>query len=270
MLRPFNRLVRTSPRRAFPILGPAPSYRLSMRCWDPSGPQDVPCCVLISVVTIATLRASPHSDAQRQLLDDVTTSRAPLARREEPITEQKLFTVPSTLVLQHPSEGPEAGVTEVLGQVMVVEHPTNVQILQCDPVEPLDQIRRDLMKVVLTTVSDLGLDASYLEPLEFSAVASLDTPTQCPLCSGKFLLKSFGVSGVVDVLSIREGGQSVDTKINSDTLAGLRHGLDRLVQDQCYKVPTRGILGYRYRGGYACKLSGPDDLEATKTRDAEI
>lgn len=221
-------------------------------------------------MALATLGTGPHSDIQRQFFNNMSTDRASFARGEEPIAVQDLFVVPSALVLQHSSEGSEARIADMLGQFVIGQHTTDVQILDCDPVEPLDQVGRNFVQVVSTTVCDLGLNACDLETLTLPSPASLLPPTQFPLGTSELFLESSDVPWVRDSLTVRESGQPFDPEIHADTFSGLRHGLNRFVQNQRHEEPTGGVLGYRYRCRIARELSGPNDLKSSKPGDSEV
>lgn len=93
----------------------------------------------------ATFNASELADIQGHLLVNVAARRASLTAWEEPIRNANFLAVPVGFVFQHRPEHAEAGATDVLGEAMVFDHATDVEVFDCQNIEPANQIGRQLV-----------------------------------------------------------------------------------------------------------------------------
>jgi len=230
--------------------------------------QNVLGCVLIAVMGCAALAASEGANVQRHSFVNVPTSRASFAAGEEPIRNANLFPVPRSLVLQHRPEHSEAGTRNVLGEAVIPHHSAYVQVFNRQNVEPANQISRQLVQTVFTTVGDVDLMPSNLQLLPMPSTASFDTAGKYPLQSSQLASVPHRVSRVGDPSPIGQGCQPRDSKIDPDLLARLGEcELRWFIQTKAHEISPTSVLGYRDRGGRTRKISTPFDVETTELSD---
>lgn len=270
MTRPIYRVVHSSTGRAFPGHAPETSYSPSLRSQGLPSPQNVPCRILVAIMAGLALGASPSPGFQRQVFSNKSTARAPLARWEETITEKQLLAVPGALVLKHSTKGSEACVADVLGDLVIPDHSSNIQVLDGNAIESTNQVGGHLVKVVLPAVGNLRLNAGHLQALSFPSTAAFLPSTHNALLLGKFPLELPGESRVRNSFAIGECSQSINTEVNANTFSGFGQRFDFFVQNQRYEVPIGGVLGYRHRGRFTGEGSGPFDFEPAKAGNCEV
>ena len=169
----------------------------------------------------STLWASPFSDREGQLLDYVSADVTSLAGWEEAVDNNQILSVPLTLVGELLAEHEERGVGDALGEAPVFHHPSHVQILDSDYIEPAHEISGDLVHVVSPSISYLGMDLGDSKSGSLSSITSLLTTGYDSLSTSQLLFHLPEVLGVADPLAVREGSQSRDAEINPDLLSSL-------------------------------------------------
>jgi hypothetical protein len=78
----------------------------------------------------AAVFAGVHTRTQIQSCLDVPTLRTALRRWVEPVGQENLTSIPLALVYHLPPEFIESHIHDRLRQVMVLHHPTHIQIFQ--------------------------------------------------------------------------------------------------------------------------------------------
>jgi len=266
------RLVHSSTTTAWLGEDLATSSAVSL-CVYPVGLSDrqyIQCGVVVPVVDDATNRACPFTNRQRQRGNNVAAIVTPLTGREEAVNLDHLFAVPGALVLQQAHKLAHRGITECLGQAVVADHPAHVQILDANHVEAAYQGSGDFLHVVEAGIRDAGVAAGDLYPLTLAAVTAFLFAGQGFLLLCQFAELLLEQPRVDDMLSVREGGEPVDTHVNPDGVASFWQRLDGRVEHQSHEVPAVTVLGYRHSGWGTGEWARPADIQAAELGNGQV
>ena len=266
-----RRLVDVSTGLASASRSPKRSYKSSTSRFRLSGGQEILRRVFVAVVVYAAFGTGKLADIQRHSFVNVPASRASFAAGEEPIRNANLFPVPCSLVLQHRPEHSEAGTRNVLGEAVVSDHATHVQILDCQNIEPANQISRQFVQAILATVGNVRLMLGDFQLLPMPSTASFDTAGKYPLQSSQLASVPHRVSRVGDPSPVGQGCQPRYSKIDPDLLARLGEcEFGWFIQTKAYEISPTSVLGYRDRCWRTRELAAPLDVQATELGNAEI
>src|SRR5215467_2401481 len=111
----------------------------------------------------------------------MTTRRTQFRRRKEPIQRQIDSAVPVRFVFQLPEYFPERRIRNVLGQIVVLNHPGHVQSFDKDRLVLADDLRREFLKRVSSGIADSGVESGYFKFSFPAIVTSLDLVRQAAL-----------------------------------------------------------------------------------------
>ena len=265
------RLVDASTGLASASRSPKRSYKSSTSRFRLSGGQEILRRVFVAVVVCAAFGTGKLADIQRHSFVNVPASRASFAAGEEPIRNANLFPVPRSLVLQHRTEHAEAGATDVLGQAVVANHATHVQILDCQNIELANQIGCQLAQTILAAVGNVRLMLGDFQLLPPPPITAFYATGENPLQSSQLASVPHRVSRVGDPSPIGQGCQPRDSKIDPDLLARLGEcELRWFIQTKAHEISPTSVLGYRDRCWRTCELAAPLDIQATELGNAEI
>jgi len=242
------RLVRTSQAIAAAGRSSSQSDTTSMRRHRLPDGQNILSGILVPIVDGAAL-ASPSSDAQRHLRLQYPADRAHFTRREPSVDLDRSLPVHRCLRFDRTNRSPDTGVTERAGKGVVFDHASQVQVLQVDHIEATDEVPRQLVDGVSTTICDAllgsrqaaGRQMSPLTPLAFTGDGSLK------LGDPRLLL--LPMLRVWNPLARRERCEPGDSEIDSDFRAGLGELRGRNIDHHRDEVSPRGLADYRHRGG---------------------
>ena len=146
----------------------------------------------------------------------------------------------------------------------VLYHPTDVQVFHTDHIEVLYERGCEFVQVVHPRVRNTSVKFRNAQAGTFSSLATLSPSCHNPLCSSELFLQPFTMSWVWYPSPVGEGSEAANAQIDPDNLPCLRQLFDLFIKNQSHKISSSTILGYRNRGGRACKCSGPTDLELTE------
>ena len=149
-----------------------------------------------------------------QLRIDPATATTPLAGGLPPIRQDHSRPIPVGLVEQLPLELGEPHIADGLSQMMVLEHPTDIQIFDDQHGLGSRQPGRDLMQRVVPLIRDLPMELGELADGFLAVVAAFLPPTHHPLEALELLDASFEVARIGDHRPIGEGGQLLDPQVN--------------------------------------------------------
>lgn len=154
---------------------------------------------------------------QFQLLVDQPANVTGLRAGIESVYPFGHSTYPLALVIQKPTKHSPATITNRLSQVMVLEHPTHIQILNLDVSKLIDDSTAGLMQKVFALVGYLFVLASHKQACFLSTLASLLASAQLALQSLKSLLGLSQILRVVNLLAGTKYGKMLKPQVNSNS-----------------------------------------------------
>ena len=233
--------------------------------------QDVFSSVLVSIQMLAAVFAFELSDFQTKFGVDMAAGAAPLAAWEEPVSNSQLPTIPSALVSQHRTELPKAGATDMLGELVILDHAAHVQVLNRQNIEATHQVGSQFVQCVLPAVGDLGVQSRYLQPLLIPTATALDATGENPLQPCQPCGVVGGVVRICNPLSVTQGRQPRYSKVNPDLTSSLgERGLGWFIQTKTHEIASIPALGYRAGSRLARETATPFDVKPTDFGNCEV
>ena len=194
--------------------------------------------VFVAVVHNPTGWTRPDANVEGKTFDDVPTTVACLAAREEAINLQQGPPVPLALVRQEREKHAPRGVGNNTSEAVVLEHPQYVQILDDDHLVFANQSSAELVEMIAPLVSDTSVKSSELlssfEPVLGSFLLVSETARENALASQL----SFVVFEVDDLLAGRECGERSNSNVDPYGSLELRKQLDSLIFAEKRDVPA--------------------------------
>ena len=256
--------VHSSTRNAFTSQGPQRSSILSLRCNGLSDRQNIMCRVIVPIVDYSAFGTSPFTNRQRQGFYNVSTIKAPLTGRKESVDFNQFLSVPLALVLQHTNERAETSIADRTGKTMVLYHTANVQIFGCNEIESAYKIGSDFLEIVVPRVCYGFLQFSHRDSRSFSSSAPFLASCMDFLQSSQFPEFGLQMLRIGDTLAIRQRGETVDAKIDTNRGMGFGEMLNNFIKHQGNVVPASGRLGYRDRGRTTSECSAPSNVKVAE------
>ena len=233
--------------------------------------QDVFSSVLVSIQMLAAIFAFELSDFQTKFGVDMAAGAAPLAAWEEPVSNSQLPAIPSALVSQHRTELPKAGATDMLGELVILDHAAHVQVLNRQNIEATHQVGSQFVQCVLPAVGDLGVQSRYLQPLLIPTATALDATGENPLQPCQPCGVVGGVVRICNPLSVTQGRQPRYSKVNPDLTSSLgERGLGWFIQTKTHEIASIPALGYRAGSRLARETATPFDVKPTDFGNCEV
>jgi hypothetical protein len=96
----------------------------------------------------------PFPHRERQFAHDMSTTMTPLRTGKPLINLSEIASVPVRFVFQLTERFPPTGITNRLSQLVIAEHPFNIQRLNRDDLVFAHQLSRDLVQIVLADVGN--------------------------------------------------------------------------------------------------------------------
>lgn len=265
------RLFDTSPGIALACRSSQGAYAPSMSSHRLPGDQNISRCVFVSVQVLVAVLAIELANIQAKSSVNVTARITPLAAGKEPVSYPQLPPIPRAFVSQHLPEPTEAGATDVLRQIVILDHPTHVQVLNCQHVKPANQVSSEFVERVFPAVGNLGVQPCHLQPLVIPAATIFDATGKNPLQSSQ----PCGVAGCVTRISDSfpggKRGQSRNSQVNPDLVSGLgERGFRWFVQAKTHEITSIPALCYRAGSYYTRECATPFNSETTDFRNCEV
>ena len=199
----------------------------------------------------------------------MTTRRTQFRRRKEPIQRQIDSAIPVRFVFQLPEYFPERRIRNVLGQIVVLNHPCHVQSFDKDRLVLADDLRREFLKRVSAGIADFGVQFGCFKLRFLAVIAPISFARQATLKSLQSLFAPEERARVFQFLPVAGRGQGLNADIyadfgfsllerldicfneDTDKIASARVSTDRQVQEFCvvwkpsapYNVQRLGLLG---------------------------
>jgi hypothetical protein len=260
------RVVHSSTRNAFTSLSSQRSSILSLRCHGLSDRQNVASRIFVPIVPYIALGTCPFSDTERKRLYNVSTIKAPLSGRKEPVYLHQRLSVPGGFVFQHPSEYSKAGITDRMRKATVSDHSAYVQVFNNDEVKPSHQVSGDLMKVIIPCIRNEFLQFRYCKASSFPSATAFLPSAHDALQSSQLPIRSLKVLWVRYSLASGQSGETMNAKVDADRSIGFRKMLNSFIEHQGDVVPSSRRLGYRDRGRTTGELARPSHFQFAKLR----
>jgi len=246
-------------------------YKSSTSCHRLSSGQNVFRSVLVSVQMLAAVFAFELSNFQAKASVDISATVTPLAAGKEPVRNAQLAPIPSAFVGQHLPEQAEAGATDVFGELVILDHPAHVQVLNRQNIEPAHQVGCELVERVLPAVGNLGVQSCHFQPLLIPSATTLDAPVENPLQSRQPCGMAGSVTRVGNFLPGGERCQPANSKVNPDLFPSLvERGLGWFIQTKTHEVTSVPALGYRAGSWLARETATPLDVETTDFGNCKV
>ena len=262
-------LVHSSTRNALTGRSPLRSSILSLRYHGVSHRLNVSSRVFVSVVDHPTYGTGPFSDRKGQRFNDMPAVEASLAGREKSVDLYQHLPIPLALVLQHLNERAETGIADRTGDMVVLNHAPDVQVLCRDKVESAHEAGSDLLEVVVPRISDSLLQFGYCDSGSFPPAATFLAPSVDSLQPRQFLDLSLEMLRIRDSLASGQRGESVDAQIYPDRGVSFRKGLDNFIKHQSDVVPSSRRLGYRNGGRTTGERLAPANINLAELGDGK-
>jgi hypothetical protein len=173
-------------------------------------------CVQIPVVQGVAAFTNPETMMQLQFLIDPATNRTGLGTGKETVDPFDLAATPLAFVRQEGSKAAPARVGNGFGQMVVLEHPTDVEVFNLDEAEPVDNPAAGLVQEVLALVGHLLMLACQSQAGFLLAVTAFLGPAQSTLQAFQAAL---GLSEVARMLNLFTAGQHrklLQPQVNAD------------------------------------------------------
>ena len=183
------------------------------------------------------------------------------------IDTDELDTGTCSLVVEHCGQLSPRGVGNVLGQ-HCASQAFDVEVFDRYPAKPIDDIAGNLVQVMSSTVSDVGMEPRRgrlaLLPGVGAAFAPGDSALPAPKLFGGALRPVWPLLG----LSVAQGNQAGESEIDSDAIrTGALDNVNRDVKDD---GPLACLPGQDRGGGLARQFPVPADLDiARHTNEAK-
>ena len=204
----------------------------------------------------------PFTLTQFQSSVDVAAVAAPFRRRGKAVNLNIVLASPLTLILQLSVELSDAGICQVVGQVLVLHHALHVQVFHTDgrSLVLAGQIVCQLVNVVDAAVADVLVQPGYavFQYAELSAAVLLLGESAAQQFQSSLLLLGF-VGRLID-LPVAQHGEMLQSRIYADGLIGVDWGL--CGQRLLIVHEDAGTIDTRRQQFYACLLD--DDAGGTE------
>src|SRR5262249_33486046 len=175
---------------------------------------------MITAYYKSALAAFVYTDRKRHLLP-VAAIAANLAR----VSRVHSFKRPASVfsfAFRHCEKASPGHIADCLREMVLFQHPANVQILDCDRVKSPDQIARYLIVKILATSRNLQMRPGDFDSLLGAPVRSPFLARKSPLLSLQIVQGVFEIARILNLFSVRERGETANADINANGLSGWR------------------------------------------------
>jgi len=173
-----------------------------------------------------------------QLLADYSSAPAAPLTGVPGIDPHKPRTGSFSLVLQRAQEAPPGNILNRAGQPVVLDHPTDVQVLHSNKPIATNKLQRHLMMLLAPQIGDTSVCSR--QPLDFlsSVPAALPLPANRPLLSSQLWQLGLKKARVLNVLAIRGGQEVLKANINPDRRINARRNLNLAKVTRKNRIPA--------------------------------
>jgi len=164
----------------------------------------------------AARRTIPFSTRQRQFIQQMATRRAQFRRRKEPIQWKIGSPAPFRLVFQFAEYFTERRINDVLGEIVVLNHPGYVQSFDKDRLVIADDLRREFLKRIPSGIADFGVESGYFQSGLLAIVTALGLARQAALKPLQSLFALNQGARIFELFAVAGRGQRLDADIDAD------------------------------------------------------
>src|SRR5579864_970744 len=171
--------------------------------------------------------------------------------------------IPPGFVLKLPSKLTPTHVINRFCKGVILDHVLDLQTLDAYHFVLADNASRELMLIIPTSISNLGVCFSYLEPCLSPILAALFLLGKPTLSLSQLLLIFAEVAWIAHMLPVRGDNHRLQAKIKSYLLVNNGKRLDILFYQDAHKVAISGVLGDG-NGGRLCSFgqgTRPHDIQ---------
>ncbi len=192
-----------------------------------------------------------------------------LTRWEKSVNPDLFLSVPFALVANALVKESERSVRDGLGELVISNHATNVQVFHADHVKSLDNIGSDFVDMVYTAVRDFPLNLRYSYTLLFTTIATLLLSGKIALSLSQLRSVLGSIPGISNSFTVAQCSETVDSEINTNGFSGLLKRPDFFVKYESNEVVTNTRLGYRHGGWTTREFSTPTNIKLAELSNGE-
>ena len=169
---------------------------------------DIPIDALCS--TTGTI---PATDIKRQLIHHETTMVTPFTTGEESVNLDQFSPVPFTFIFKLTKHLTPSSIANTTSQLVVLDHVSNCQVLNSNQAIFLNQVRRQLVQKISTSIFNFGVYSGYFKSRFMSVTRAFGFPTQFLLRYFQLLIQPIEMLGIGYLFSIT-GTKETRTRIS--------------------------------------------------------
>ena len=192
-----------------------------------------------------------------------------LTRWEKSVNPDLFLSVPFALVANALVKESERSVRDGLGELVISNHSTNVQVFHVDHIEAFNNVGGNFVDMVGTTIRDFLLNLCHNFTLLFPSITSIFLSGKFPLGFSQLLSVLGSILWVSNSFTVAQCSETVDSEINTNGFSGLLKRPDFFVKYESNEVVTNTRLGYRHSGRTTCKLSTPTNIKLAEFSNGE-
>jgi len=226
--------------------------------------------IFVAIMFCIAFWAVPVADAEIHFGNSESAGTACLAARKPAVNLCDRLSITLNFVFQHLNCSSNRRIRNTFGQTVVVNHTSNIKILNKNIVKSSDNICCDFIEMILTTIGNVRVDSGNFKSLPIPSTTAFLASGEDFLCFRKLFLVKTSVTHIWDMLAIRESCESRNTKVNSNILSRFWNCRKLFVKAECDEISTSTVLGYRNRAWRAFELSAPANSQSSEFGYMEI
>src|SRR5579864_1411002 len=197
------------------------------------------------------LGTQPEPFIQRKRVKHMPTGVAPLRRWVPLVDLDKGSAIPRCFVLKLTGELTPSHIADTLSEFRVFHHVLDGQVLDAYGLVLTDNASRELVLIIPSSVSNLGVCFRYLEPCFRPILTAFFLLTKPSLSLSQFLLIRASVARIAHVFPIGSDDHALQAKVKPHLLLHDRQVLDILFDQDGHEIASCGVL----RDGHGGRLT---------------
>ena len=255
--------VRTSLWTARAERIPSESDTQSMRCHGLPDRHDIRRCIDVPIMARAATWARPITNRQRHLVLDMAAGRTGLAAGKPAVNPFNVLSIPFGLFFKHSDGLPDARIAQRAGNVVVLQHPAQVEVLDVDCVKPLHHASAEFVQRISSTIGNLFMHLGNVLLDVRTTLAAFLAACHLFLIERQTFLPKRAMLRVRHLLASIQRSQPVDTKINTDRIASFWQFNRSSFNHQRNKIFAAGFAHQANRRWFWYGAARPLDLNRT-------
>ena len=193
------------------------SYVCSTDSHCESRSQNIFSSIDVSVnVCNSAARTIPITDTKRHLFNDKTTVVTSLTAREKSVDFDDFSPVPFTLIFELTEHFPPSSIGDRPSQLVVFDHVPDRKVFNSYQAIVPNQIRRQLMQKIGTSIFNFGVYSGYFKSRFVSVTRAFGFPTQFLLRYFKLLVQPIKMLGIGYFFTVAGTNQTGYTSVNAN------------------------------------------------------